>query len=296
MDKKTFLLELQRSLRILKEEELQDIISEYEQHIDMKVARGLTEAEAIEDFGSLDELKAEILAAYHVRADYEVEQPGKTSQNSQEEEQADQEEMSGEKTDVKESDSLKEAEKPGRWMKGWQKITNLTAWIRAIFSKLKHGRHHEPVPESAVPEKTEAALSVNQSPKVHVEKKGHVSLPGRMIRRMLKALCHAVVCIWNWSIAIAWWCMKLCWNIWWIGCGLLLGCMGLVFLFGLGVVVVLWMQGYPLAGITVGCLGIVMGLLAAAGYAVTLICRIGGLKTQNARGEHYEGREVSQHA
>ena len=53
MDKKTFLLNLRQSLSVLKEEELQDIVSEYEQHIDMKVENGLTEEEAIADFGGV---------------------------------------------------------------------------------------------------------------------------------------------------------------------------------------------------------------------------------------------------
>ena len=55
---------------MLEEDELRDIVSEYEQHIDIKVEKGLTEAEAIADFGSLAELTGEILEAYHVRADY----------------------------------------------------------------------------------------------------------------------------------------------------------------------------------------------------------------------------------
>ena len=70
MDKKTFLLNLQHALSVLEEEELQDIISEYEQHIDLKVKNGLTEEEAIADFGTMSELTTEILEAYHVRADY----------------------------------------------------------------------------------------------------------------------------------------------------------------------------------------------------------------------------------
>ena len=70
MDKKTFIRELKLALSVLKQEELDDIISEYEQHIDMKQANGLTEEDAIADFGSLNELAAEILEAYHVRADY----------------------------------------------------------------------------------------------------------------------------------------------------------------------------------------------------------------------------------
>ena len=65
MDKKTFISELEQALSVLQEEELRDIMEEYEQHIDMKVQRGLTEEEAIADFGNLKELTAEILEAYH---------------------------------------------------------------------------------------------------------------------------------------------------------------------------------------------------------------------------------------
>ena len=49
MDKKTFIRELKLALSVLKQEELDDIISEYEQHIDMKQANGLTEEDAIAD-------------------------------------------------------------------------------------------------------------------------------------------------------------------------------------------------------------------------------------------------------
>ena len=70
MDKNTFMRELERSLSVLQESELRDILSEYEQHIDMKVKSGLSEEQAIADFGSIPELTAEILEAYHVRADF----------------------------------------------------------------------------------------------------------------------------------------------------------------------------------------------------------------------------------
>lgn len=46
MDKNTFMRELERSLSVLQESELRDILSEYEQHIDMKVKSGLSEEEA----------------------------------------------------------------------------------------------------------------------------------------------------------------------------------------------------------------------------------------------------------
>ena len=43
MDKKTFISKLEQALSVLQEDELRDIISEYEQHIDLKQESGLTE-------------------------------------------------------------------------------------------------------------------------------------------------------------------------------------------------------------------------------------------------------------
>ena len=84
MDKKTFLEELRSSLSVLQETELNDIMDEYEQHIDMKVQSGLTEEEAIAEFGNRKELTAEILEAYHVRADYEAGQNGPEKREAKE--------------------------------------------------------------------------------------------------------------------------------------------------------------------------------------------------------------------
>ena len=66
MNKQEFLNELQSRIRILEEAEQQDILAEYAQHIDLRTAAGLSEEEAIRDFGDLEELAAEILEAYHV--------------------------------------------------------------------------------------------------------------------------------------------------------------------------------------------------------------------------------------
>ena len=68
MIKATFLTQLQQNIAMLDDDEQKDILDEYTQHIDMKVAGGMTEAEAIEDFGPFDDLVAEILSAYHVKA------------------------------------------------------------------------------------------------------------------------------------------------------------------------------------------------------------------------------------
>lgn len=70
MNKTEFLDELKNGLAVLEEKEQQDILEEYTQHIDMKMERGLSEEEAIGDFGDLGQLAAEILEAYHINPDY----------------------------------------------------------------------------------------------------------------------------------------------------------------------------------------------------------------------------------
>lgn len=57
---------------MLADEEQEDILQEYEQHIEMKIEKGLSEEEAIRDFGSVRELAGEILEAYHVKLDVPV--------------------------------------------------------------------------------------------------------------------------------------------------------------------------------------------------------------------------------
>ena len=66
-NKAWFLKELQSRIAVLEDAEQQDILAEYAQHIDLRVAGGLTEEEAIQDFGDLDQLASEILEAYHVK-------------------------------------------------------------------------------------------------------------------------------------------------------------------------------------------------------------------------------------
>lgn len=71
MNKEGFLNELRGHLRVLDEKEQQDIIDEYAQHIDLKIKSGLSEEEAISDFGNVEELARDILEAYHVDPKFE---------------------------------------------------------------------------------------------------------------------------------------------------------------------------------------------------------------------------------
>ena len=73
MTKVEFIDVLRQKLSIIEEKELDDILEEYKQHIEMKISNDqVTEEKAIEDFGDINELVADILESYHVKADYDV--------------------------------------------------------------------------------------------------------------------------------------------------------------------------------------------------------------------------------
>mgnify|MGYP002538310408 CR=1 FL=1 len=73
MNKTEFLNELEKRIRVLDKNEINDILGEYSQHIDMRKESGLSEEDAIKDFGDMDELASEILEAYHVNPEYDKE-------------------------------------------------------------------------------------------------------------------------------------------------------------------------------------------------------------------------------
>lgn len=70
MNKREFLNDLEERLAILDEEEVKDILNEYENIIDEKVKSGKTVEEAVGEFGSIDELSEEILKTYKLNSKY----------------------------------------------------------------------------------------------------------------------------------------------------------------------------------------------------------------------------------
>lgn len=66
MSKEEFLSQLDRKLQIINERERKDIIDEYRSHLEMKIRDGKSEEEATADFGDIDELVDEILDAYKI--------------------------------------------------------------------------------------------------------------------------------------------------------------------------------------------------------------------------------------
>ena len=77
MNKNEFLNEMEKRLSMLEAQEREDMLSEYAQHIELKMESGMSEKEAIDDFGDIDSLTAEILEAYHIDPSYRGAMRGK---------------------------------------------------------------------------------------------------------------------------------------------------------------------------------------------------------------------------
>lgn len=86
------------------------------------------------------------------------------------------------------------------------------------------------------------------------------------------------------AAAIAW-AARMVWNGCWILFSLAAAVFGLFSLYGLGVLAVLLIQGYPFAGVTLGCLGLVMCAFSAAVLGTTFLFR-----RQNNRAKNRGGR------
>lgn len=71
MTKVEFLSYLEKRLQVLNQKEREDLLAEYAQHIDMKMASGMSEEEAVKDFGDVHELADELLEAYNINPDYD---------------------------------------------------------------------------------------------------------------------------------------------------------------------------------------------------------------------------------
>ncbi len=305
MNKKEFLAALKRALAVLDETELQDIIDEYEQHIDMKTANGLSEEEAIADFGDFKELTAELLEAYHVRADYAEMNGPKEGQAAGAKDTAGGNGVSGrsgwkERLHRSKPAGSKEEEAgkgfavslkgtlTGVWLRlcrgvktavsriwkitkaswiwlwkaflwCWHQICRPFVWLAGLLGfgagAASDGR--------TVPDGTE-------EPALTKEKGG-----GRMMgRRSIWAVMGAGIAAFCRGCAEACvWCIRMMWNVFCIGTSVVVGIMGVCFLFAFGMLVILVIGGYPLGGAVIGVLGATVSFFAAAGFVMTLLWR-----------------------
>ncbi len=307
MDKKEFLSELEKSLSVLQEDELRDIVSEYEQHIDIKTEKGLTEAEAIADFGSLQELTAEILEAYHVRADYaegtkrsrkkQGKNPGQDGPENFEKLRE-----IGERGSLTLRGGMKRA---GRliisvfhW--GWRQLRRPFVWFGCFVAK--HNPWHEKTNEAEAemlsasaedmsapgmraeehgePERVRNSVEAIMTGAIRKRKGDKGMASGVMVRDRgksagegIRAISRGISRIFRWGMEAVLWGIRLVWNGCWVMFSFFAGGFGLISLFGTGLLAVLLIEGYPLAGVMIGCMGLVLCMFSAAGLGLTLMWR-----------------------
>lgn len=232
--KESFLKELQSSLAVLAESEQQDILAEYAQHIDMRMAGGLTEEEAIRDFGDIHQLTAEILAAYHVNPSYAA--------------------GSGNPVHLpnpRPALSRGLTRTGGFFRNAGHQIAALLAkagrailvpprhlirWVRSLV-------HRNPSQSMTEPESE--TLPMDSVKRPHPPVVGRANRVGRFFRQLGRGIARL--------IRLAAW---LAWNGALLLCAVPFVCAGFLALICMGVLAVWLTQGLPLAGAALGCIGI----------------------------------------
>lgn len=218
MDKSGFLRELQKHLVILNESEQKDILDEYTQHIDMKMENGMSETEAIRDFGTIEELASEILKAYHVDPGYGNKKRLKLVQ--------------------KDEIPVQRLKKTGGYI--WKGI--MAPFVSA-WNALKHRKETRK-------ERRNSHLKVNADlPGL----RRNITI-GKLMRKAGCGMSRFIGAILLFTTA----CIRWLWNGCMILLALIMGACTLAGIFCMGVIAVLLLQGYPLVGITLASLGGVM--------------------------------------
>lgn len=253
MNKTEFLNELEKKIRVLNKEEINDILAEYSQHIDMRMESGLSEDEAIKDFGDMDELAGEILEAYHVNPEFDKELN-------------DKQEGIGKKAEALAEEITSSVGGPLKklFLKCKELILRFFNWIKQFVSKIKSSekivfintmkkKKAEEQPAEAdveVLEKNDTKAEkkkrtlFKKSEKKKENKKDIKAAAGRQIKKT-KGRCRRLI---GGFIA-------LCVSVVAILCLIPTTIAMLFAVFGLGISVVMIFTGYPMAGIFVMLLG-----------------------------------------
>lgn len=253
MNKNEFLNELRNSIQILEDSEQADIINEYSQHIDMKVKEGMSEADAIADFGPIDLLVEEVLGAYHVKAP--------------------------DKTPAQETNSLIDG---GKQMAAAaadatkKSCSKMKGAVTGVVDKAKHkaaetrNRHSKKALVESAP----------------CEGSNSRSRPGAAV---LSGVARGTSNLWASCIQAAKTCIRWCWNAF-VACAAFATLAGAVCaLFCFGFSIVLMLQGYPLIGITLS----LFGGTATLTFATLLLMRLVVLKKESGESALWQKPEIS---
>lgn len=258
MTKEEFLKHLDKRLQILKQQEREDILGEYAQHIELKMGNGLSEEEAIRDFGDLEELAEEILDAYNVNPLYGKEEKRPSLVNM--EELGDKAGATGRKA----ASGLKAAGR-GVWhLLGlvWDAVKSfaLTLWhlLSRMGAGLKHGClvmvHWLPFGDRVMTEDGEVVKDRKPFLETFREKRANreTEIRERSDLNMWSKIRNGGRAIGGWLVKLVYFCFRLCVLLFVLAPAAFGSCLALV---GLGVLVVMVLQGYPLVGVTIMTFG-----------------------------------------
>lgn len=282
MNKSEFLAELQKGLTVLEDGEQKDILEEYSQHIDMKISTGLSEEEAIRDFGSIKELAAQILEAYHVKPEFQG--------TRQEKEKSDfSRDTVGEK-------------------KLWKKLTgsirsaggSIKGFCATCFSKGKAALHKlwhmVGIPFRRLGNKFRGKKEETAATSVRKEKKmiGTIAESIQPAQRNSGGIFYSLGRLIAGVFGAVWrcflWCVRCAWNAFMIFGAFFCCFCTLCLLFFFAVLLVWLTQGFPLMGVTLACFGGVLCFGSLTVLFVTCIVR----KKSAAEEENNETADIEE--
>lgn len=224
MNKKEFLDVMEKRLSMLEAQEREDMLSEYAQHIELKMQSGMSEKEAIDDFGDIDSLIAEILEAYHIDPSY----GGKAKKSA--------------------------AEGIGKKASG---VINRSKQSFSNFMEQQKEKQEQRMEQKREEDK--------DRPPRWKRKEGSGFEKGEG-RKMVETALQKILFVLKVAFVF---CVKACLVLVMLPAAVLT----LFSLFGFGTLVVLLMQGYPLAGVTLVMLGCILGFGAVTLFVLTFIMR-----------------------
>jgi len=279
--------ELEQALSVLQADEIKDILSEYEQHIDMKVKSGLSEEEAIADFGSLSELTADILSAYHVRADYAEEEKEAADKRASEKKAERAERLGSAAESIKSScgkaggAAIHGLKGLGIWLWGvilfWKRqLVRPFAWAAKKWKERraqKAAAAELSAPELPATGAPESGSESTRLPAIRPKRrpKGNGGQLSAGIWKAFRSVGSGIISCIKAAVLMCLWAVRMCWNIGWCLFALVFGGMGLFLLLMFGILVVLLIGGYPLAGVLIACLGMMLCMFSAAWLGITFL-------------------------
>ncbi len=287
MNKQAFLEELRGYLSVLEDQEQEDIMEEYSQHIDMKLQKGLSEEEAIRDFGSMKELAAEILEAYHVKPEFGQQEAGFHLQAFVKE-KADRSgqvfRRMGSSLKEKSAAVVRGIHTGFLWM--GRKGREFAGWLVKPYQRYKGRKDETAAPEDrgdcpyadgmVLPERAAGqrpdGIQQEKSGKEDTKgRKGTADMAGSVGKFFWKA-GKGIAAVWSWFLTVCFWGLRLMWNGAWLFFALFCACMAMFVLAGLGAMLILLVQGYPLMGMSLMALGGILcfGSLAAWAYSMMI--------------------------